>query len=174
MSQYEDVCVPVPTELFIKLAQFLKEQEDRRNPVLAVHDAIDYWMDNASWKPELIAQRSEFASRGYTWKYDERCLFLPHGTEIRMPHKGKNYYAAIEGDQFTYDGKSMSPGSFANLIAHGSRNAWICLWVKRPADSEWKLVDHLSPSAKSKAQAQRADRMLDELANTGHENPSAN
>lgn len=158
------IAVPVPLDLFQRLSEFLKEEGDSRDPVRAAWDAIDYWIDNAGWKPELIRQET---SHGYTWKYNDRCLFLPHGTEIRMPHKGKYYYAVVEGDEIRYGDQTMTPGSLANFIAGGSRNAWISLWVNRPGDEEWTLADQLSPSAKAKA---LADRLLDEL---GDKNPSA-
>jgi len=160
---YKHVAVPIPADLFVRLATFLQEEGSARNPVVAVSDAIDYWIENASWKREIIPETVGFASRGYTWKYDDRCLFLPHGTEIRMPHKGQYHYAAVEGDEIKYNGQTMTPGALANFIAQGSRNAWLHLWIKRPGDKEWTLADRISPSAKSKAQAVRADRMLDEL-----------
>jgi hypothetical protein len=158
------VAVPVPLELFQRLSEFLKEEGDSRDPIRAAWDAIDYWIDNASWKPELIRQER---SSGYTWKYDDRCLFLPHGTEIRMPHKGKYHYAVVEGDEIKYNGQTMTPGTLANTIANGSRNAWISLWIKRPGDNEWTLADRLSPTSKSRS---AADRLLDEVGST---NPSA-
>ncbi len=160
---YEHVAVPIPADLFVRLATFLQEQGSARNPVTAVSDAIDYWIENASWKQEIVPGVAGFSSRGYTWKYDDRCLFLPHGTEIRMQHKGQYHYAAVEGDEVRYKGLTMTPGALANAIALGSRNAWLHLWIKRPADKEWTLADRLSPSAKSKALAERADQMLHEL-----------
>lgn len=160
---YKHVAVPIPADLFVRLATFLQDQGSARNPVIAVSDAIDYWIDNASWKQEIVPEIAGHASRGYTWKYDDRCLFLPHGTEIRMQHKGHYYYGAVEADEIKYNGQSMTPGALANTIAQGSRNAWLHLWIKRPSDKEWTLADRLSPSVKSKAQAHRVDGMLDEL-----------
>jgi hypothetical protein len=145
-----EIAVPIPVDELLNLAQFLRAQGDTRSPVTAVRDAIDYWMDNASWKPELLHRRKADASRGYTWKYSDRCLFLPDGTQIRMPHKGKYYYAAVEGDEVKHEGRAMTPGQLANFVAQGSRNAWKCLWVKRPGDQEWRPADQLSPTAKSK------------------------
>ncbi len=144
MKEY--VAIPVSVNQFIELAQFLREQGDTRNPIEAACDAINYWMENASWKPELVRQHDSVASRGYTWKHKDRCLFLPHGTQVRMRHKGEYHYAAVEGDEIKYQGRTMSPGQLANFIAQGSRNAWIHLWVKRPGDAEWRLADHLSPA----------------------------
>ena len=132
------ISVPVPTKLFLDLAKFLELNKDNREPVSAISDAIDYWLDNASWKPELLTENS---SIGYQWK----SLFLPNDTQIRMFYKGKYFYAKVDGDQIVYNGESISPGSLANTIAGGSRNAWRVLWIKRPQDEEWMLSDDCRP-----------------------------
>lgn len=128
------ISVPISTQQFLDLAGFLNNNGDARDPSLAIADAIDYWMDNASWKPELLRQS---VARGYQWK----SLFLPDGTEVRMQYKGQYHYAKVEGDQLVYEGAPTTPGSLANTIASSSRNAWRDLWVKRPADAEWRLAD---------------------------------
>lgn len=128
------ISVPLPTQQFLELVDFLRSNNDPRDPVEVVVAAIDYWLDNASWKPELL---SESDTRGYQWKN----LFLSSGTQIRMQYKGTYFYAKVEGDEIIYDGKSISPGSLANTIAGNSRNAWRDLWLKRPDDKEWKLAD---------------------------------
>lgn len=139
------ISVPLTTRQFLALADFLRAKEDPRDPVAAVADAIDYWMDNADWKPELLRQST---GRGYQWK----SLFLPDGTEVRMQYKGQYRYAKVEGDLLLFEGEPTTPGSLANTIAGGSRNAWRDLWVKRPNDAEWRLADDLrvtDPSAGS-------------------------
>ena len=128
------ISVPIYTQQFLELANFLRSNGDPRDPVEIVSVAIDYWLDNASWKPELL---SESDTRGYQWKN----LFLPSGTQIRMQYKGAYFYAKVDGDEIIYDGQPISPGSLANTIAGNSRNAWRDLWIKRPEDKEWKLAD---------------------------------
>ena len=128
------ISVPVHTQQFLELVNFLRSNADPRDPVEIVSIAIDYWLDNASWKPELL---SESNARGYQWKN----LFLVSGTQIRMQYKGAYFYAKVDGDEIIYDGKPISPGSLANTIAGNSRNAWRDLWIKRPEDKEWKLAD---------------------------------
>jgi len=128
------IAVPIDTDLFLTLADFLRSNRDPRNPVHVVSEAIEYWLDNASWKPELLTESS---TRGYQWK----SLFLADGTEIRMQYKGAYSYAKVEGDEIIYNGKSISPGSLANTIAGSSRNAWRDLWIKRPDEKEWRLAD---------------------------------
>jgi hypothetical protein len=144
------VAVPIPTQQFLELSDFLRSKNDRRDPVLAVRDAIDYWLQNADWKPELLSQSD---TRGYQWK----SLFLPEGTQIRMSYKGTYHYAKVEGDQIIYEGKSISPGSLANTITSSSRNAWRDLWIKRPDDREWKLSDDCRETREA------TDKLLGEL-----------
>jgi hypothetical protein len=134
------IAVPIPTQLFLQLAEFLRSKGDARDPVTAVYDAIDYWMSNADWKPELLRQSS---GQGYQWK----SLFMPEGTEVRMQYKGRYHYAKVEGDYLVHEGEPTSPGSMANTVASSSRNAWKDLWIKRPTDPEWRLADDLRTEA---------------------------
>ena len=133
------IAIPIPTDLFLELADFLRKSNHPGDPVSIIHSAIDYWMDNASWKPELLEKR--MPGRGYQWK----SLFLPEGTQVRMPYKGKYYYATVVGDELTYENKPITPAKFANTIAQSSRNAWRDLWIKRPSDPEWRLADDCRP-----------------------------
>ena len=135
---------------FLELSDFL-QQNYHRDPVLAVRDAIEYWLQNADWKPELLSQS---AARGYQWK----SLFLPEGTQIRMSCRGTYHYAKVEGDEIIYDGKPISPGSLVNTITSSSRNAWRDLWIKRPDDKEWKLSDDCRRESR-----ETADKLLAEL-----------
>ena len=146
--------VPVETSLFLRLAGFLESNGDLRDPVIMVSDAIEYWLDNATWKPELLAASD---SLGYQWK----SLFLPDATQIRMSYKGKYFYAKVEGDKIIYDGKSISPGRLVNTIAGSSRSAWRDLWIKRPNDNEWKFADHCRPEF-----IEAGDVLLQELLGT--------
>ena len=130
------ISVPVSTKQFLELAHFLRSKGDQRDPVLAVADAIDYWMQNADWKPELLCQST---GHGFQWKE----IFLPDGTEVRMQYKGQYYYASVEDDQLMYQGNSTTPSRLSNTIARSSRNAWRDLWVKRPTDVEWYLANDL-------------------------------
>jgi hypothetical protein len=127
------IAVPVPTRLFLDLFEFLRQSDDPRDPVDIVAVAIEYWLDNASWKPELLSKGS---TQGYQWK----SLFLPDGTEVRMHYKGAYKYAKVEGDRLIYDGQPTRPGALVNRITGSSRNAWRDLWIKRPADLKWRLA----------------------------------
>ena len=96
----------------------MRSKNDRRDPVLAVRDAIDYWLQNADWKPELLSQSE---TRGYQWK----SLFLPEGTQIRMSYKGTYHYAKVEGDQIIYEGKSISPMIAAEKPGRRRTSSWL-------------------------------------------------
>jgi hypothetical protein len=153
------ISVPVPTELFLELAEFLRSKDDPRDPVVVVATAIDYWMVNADWKPELLVESD---ARGYQWKN----VFLPDGTQIRMQYQGSYSYAKVEGDDLIYQGSPISPGILAKPIAGGyNRNAWRDLWIKRPEDKEWILADDLRAQSKD-----AAEKLLEELGGTSNTN----
>ncbi len=147
------ISVPIRTEVFLDLVDFLREQGSNRDPVATVEVAINYWIENASWKQEdLMPEIFKTESRGYTWKYKETSFFLPHNTEIRMRYKEQYHYAKVEGDEIKYQGKPISPATLANTIATtdkglGSRNAWKDLWIKRPWEKEWTLADEFRNAA---------------------------
>jgi len=146
------VSIPVSTSLFLQLAEFLRHNNDPRDPVVVASEAIQYWMDNAEFKPELLVESD---ARGYQWKN----VFLPDGTQIRMQYQGSYSYAKVDGDELTYQGSPISPGSLAKTIAGGyNRNAWRDLWIKRPEDREWILADDLRAQSK-----EVAEKLLEEL-----------
>ena len=93
----------------------------------------------ADWQTDSGELPLRGEARGYQWKN----LFLPDGTQMRMPYKGKHYFAKVEGDEIIYEGTSISPSSLANMITSSSRNAWRDFWIKRPGDPDWSLADDL-------------------------------
>jgi hypothetical protein len=129
-----NICVSIPTELFLDLCTFLKTRNDSRDPVLCIADAIDYWLQNAEEKPELLSVQPLL---GYQWKN----LFMPSGTELRMSYRGSYKYAKVDGDQIIYQGVSVTPSTLANTIAGSSRNAWRDLWIRLPGEPEWRLAN---------------------------------
>ena len=135
------ISVPIPARLFLKLAEFLRDQGSDRDPVKAVADAVDYWIDNASWKQKDLMPEIFDQQKGYRWK----ALFLPHGTIVRMKYKGEFHYAKVDGDRITFKGQSVSPSEFANGVTGTSRNAWRDIEIRRPGDETWHLADNLRP-----------------------------
>lgn len=152
------ISIPVYTKTFLMLANFLQEQGSNKDPVIAVEDAIHYWMDNASWKQEdLMPELFTTGSRGYTWKYKNNSIFLPHDAEIRMRYKRQYHYAKIECDEIKFQGVSVSPSTLVKTITGNCRNAWRDLWIKYPNSDEWKLADD------SRRQQEKVARELDPL-----------
>jgi hypothetical protein len=81
--------------------------------------------------------------RGYRWKD----VFLPEGTELCFTHKGRTYGAVVTGGRILHEGNPVTPSRFINAVAGPGRNAWIGLWVRRPADAVWVLADDLRRAA---------------------------
>ena len=139
MSQ---ISVPVSTDVFLRLNNFLKESGSPRDPVSAVEDAIEYWLMNADWKKETLLPETfvDESSRGYMWKR----VFLPQGTLLRMRKTDGSFeYAKVEGDHPVYKGERLSPNQFALKVAGNARDAWRDVWVKRPFDQDYIRADHL-------------------------------
>lgn len=126
------VAILIPTEQVFRLRDFLQESGIEFDPTEVVSRAIDYFLDNASWKPELIPQPDQF-DRGFLWKE----LFLPRGTQLRMKYQGRYFYAAVEDDEIIYEGEPVSPSGFTISVTGTSRNAWADIEVKRPNDTTW-------------------------------------
>ncbi|PZQ14302.1 MAG: hypothetical protein DI565_12850 [Ancylobacter novellus] len=135
------VSVPLPTATFLELAAFLKQAGSDRDPVAAVAEAVDYWIENASWKTETLLPETvvDDGSRGYTWK----SVFLPSGTLVRMKYGSDFHYAKVEGDYLVHEGERVSPNQFALRVAGGARDAWRDLWIKRPGDEDYVPADDL-------------------------------
>jgi len=152
--------VPVPAELFLRLADFLRQQNDGRDAVTVVSDAIEYWLVNADAKPELLGQSLNEDSTGYQWKH----LFLPHQTQLRMQYRDQYYYAVIEKDKMVYQGRETSPGSMVNEISGTSRSAWRDLWFKRPSDNTWLPASEFSKERQK--QVDLGNRLLDQLTSS--------
>ena len=127
------ISIPLPTSLFLELVDFLREQGSDRDPVSAIETAINYWVDNASWKQEDLLPEIFTKDKGYTWKE----LFLPHGTSVRMKYKGTYYYANVVSDQILYNEQVVSPSEFTYQVTSSRRNAWRDIEIRRSNDSEW-------------------------------------
>jgi len=82
---------------------------------------------------------------GYQWAYEGGSLFLPNGSEIRMPYYDDFYYAKVVAGQILYNGVAVSPAGLTTAITKSSRNAWRCLWIKMTKDDTWRLADDFRP-----------------------------
>ena len=131
------VCVPIPIELYSAL---LDKHPTKANSVIEnqLYDYLERTVDDDFDLNSLFA--------GYNW----RNIFLPHQTKIRMKYGSEYHYAEVVDDKIIYEDEIYSPSKLANKIAGHSRNAWECLWIRRPSDSEWHLADDLRKQGKSK------------------------
>lgn len=156
MTSQSFINVPVPTEVFLELVHFLNGVGSSRDPVATVTLAIDYWIQNASDKPDDLLPDVVDAEKGYRWKQ----LYLPHGSIIRMKYRGQFHYAKVEGDKIKYEKKVVSPSEFANTVTGTSRNAWRDLEVKRPNDRAWFLADYLRTQEEKMTDTRSQERSL--------------
>ena len=130
----QNINVPIPTSKFIGLVDFLRERNSPRDPLEVIESAIDYWMDNADWKEEILSPVS--MATGYSWK----SVFLPSGSALRIRYNSEYHYAKVDGDSLIYDGESVSPNQFAMKVAGCARDAWRDVWIKRPGDSDYVVA----------------------------------
>ena len=153
------ICIPIPTELFLEINDFLRERNDPRDPVSGVLDAIDYWLHGLDVKPEVLIKEdgNNKLSHGYQWKK----LFLPHGTELRMKYNNQFFYAKVKGKEIMFDGKSVTPAAMVNSISGTSRSAWRDIWIKRPEDRQWLHTKKWS--LEKERQETRGNKLLNEL-----------
>jgi len=135
--QRSQISVPVDTDTFVALVHFLEGHSSWRDPVEVVGEAINYWIDNAEWKPEFLDKREQI--NGYRWK----ALLLPDGTKIRMKYEQEYHYAEVVGDAFLWNGKPSSPSQFAGGVTNTARNAWRDLEIQRPGERGWNIADDL-------------------------------
>jgi hypothetical protein len=131
-----NISVPISTDTFIGLVDFLREKNSLRDPLEVIESAIAYWTDNADWKDEILSPVG--VATGYSWK----SLFLPSGTVLRLRYESEYHYAKIEGDKLVYDGAPIrSPNRFALRVTGGARDAWRDVWIKRPGDEDFVVAD---------------------------------
>jgi hypothetical protein len=71
--------------------------------------------------------------------------FLPSGTNLRARYKSLIYSAAIMGDELVLEGgKKFRTASAAAKEITGTNVNGLAFWeVKRPNDSEWKMIKAL-------------------------------
>jgi hypothetical protein len=77
---------------------------------------------------------------GYLWN----SILLPPGTEARITFKGITFCAVVEGNDFLFEGKKLTPSQFVNAYAGGRREL---LWIKRPQDRDFGRADDLATTA---------------------------
>lgn len=77
---------------------------------------------------------------------------LPHGTELRMRHNGRQYSGIIDNGEWLVEGKRFnSPSAAAGGVAltrdgkSTQLDGWIYWYCKRPGDIDWTSIKQLRP-----------------------------
>jgi hypothetical protein len=153
----QSVAVPVSGSI---IAEIILRSQGRVDPVGLIESAITDFLERTRgdalvWSEEhadAVAeehadgslQKYGPASRGYYWTSRLGSAFLPNGTQLKMPYKGRDHFAEIRHQQPYYEGAPCSPSQFASRVANlTSRDAWRDIWVKRPDDKDWLTANRL-------------------------------
>lgn len=123
-----------------ELASYLARSGSTLSPDEALDAAVREWI--AAREAGDIARGHGASQRrpgGYQWK----CLFLAHGSELRVYHEGRYHYAEVCQDLLMHGGRPLSPRQFVLAVMGEPRNAWRELWVRRPSDARWKMASVL-------------------------------
>lgn len=147
------ISIPLSTSTFLELAAFLRDAGSEMDPVWAVEEAVEYWLDNARWKtadllPDTV-QKPQRAS--YIWKAkDKRTglplspIILPHGTCLRINTNEGAKQAFVDDGKLMFEGKKVrSPNAFAAAAAGHARDAWRDVFVQFPGQQSFELADSL-------------------------------
>ena len=121
--QKEAIAVYLKAGTYVDLAMQLRRLGDHREPEEIIAVAVRYW----------LAATGHSRQRGYQWKE----LFLPEGSELRLRYRGVDYFAAVEGDQLLYQGDSVSPRLWTQMVTGTVRNPWRDVWVRRSVNEAW-------------------------------------
>jgi len=125
-----DTTHPVYMELYFQM----RKREDLRSQEEIMLIALREWMEREYGQP---------TDRGYQWKD----LFLPHGTRLRIIHRGHGYMAQVEGNLLMADGKIVTPSSWATEVCGSVRNAWRDICVRRNYREPWTHASDLRAGA---------------------------
>ena len=138
----------------LQLTDHLWKLRDLRSPDEVVTIAVKEWM------ARNFVSGTE---RGYQWK----ALFLPHGTRLRIRHKGVCHFAQIEGDLLIAEGRIVSPRAWTMQVCGSVRNAWRDIYMRRnytepwTQASAWRTSDAADPKRPGIDRRHRARRSLD-------------
>jgi hypothetical protein len=136
------ISIPISTKQFLDVIAHLKLLNSDRDPVEAIHAAIQFWIESSSVNkdfPDGTDSAPQSTSDGYWWK----SVFLPKGTKIRMSYKGKVFLADVSDDGIVFQGTTMSPSGFVFHATGTTRNAWRDIEVQFANSQRWISADSL-------------------------------
>lgn len=126
------VCVPLPTELYARLAMVQP---------YGVSGLIQSLAEDFLERTADLREANAPAKSGLHWDN----VYLPDGTLVRTKYLGKYKQAEIMEGRIVWEKKTF--GSLSQLArsmrGDNSNNAWKVLEVKRPGDAAWRLADFL-------------------------------
>jgi len=140
--------------IYTELHYQMRKREDLRSEEEITLIALQEWMARNYGQP---------TNHGYQWKD----LFLPHGTSLRIGHRGMCYFAQVEGDLLIADGKITTPNKWAEEVCGSVRNAWRDICIRRTfregwtAASAWRAAAGEQPKRPGINRRRRARRLTD-------------
>lgn len=119
--------IEIDFEVFQELTSKRKSEEDGYNEVIRRLLKLPEKLGGMGSSPD----NSGWVSKGY---------HFPEGTEFKAEFRGMEYFAAIKGGKFIYDGVSYSSFSGAAKAITGSqRNGWD-FWSQKQPGGRWKRL----------------------------------
>jgi Protein of unknown function (DUF2924) len=118
--------VEIDFEVFQTLTGRRKSEEDDYNDVIRRLLKLPPKLNS-----EGKSGDSEWVSKGFRF---------PEGTEFKAEFRGIEYFAAIRGGKFVYDGIAYNSFSgAAKVITGGQRNGWD-FWLQKQPGGRWRKV----------------------------------
>jgi hypothetical protein len=143
------IAIPIPTKLFLAVLTRLRETGSDRDPVDAIHHAIEAWLSASAPKhdrsraSEDVRHQDVDERDGYWWKL----VFLPSGTKVRMTYRGRMAQAEVSSSGINYQGQPLTPSEFTHRVTNTNRNAWRDIELLFPDSESWVSADDLRKDA---------------------------
>ena len=119
--------VEIDFEVFQALTGLRKSEGDSYNDVVRRLLKLSKKSDDN----ESPGEGSGWVSKGYNF---------PEGTEFKTEFRGAEYFAAIRGGKFIFDGTAYNSFSgAARAITGGQRNGWD-FWLQKQPGGRWKRL----------------------------------
>lgn len=136
---HSSVSIPIPTSLFLDVAEKLRSQGRDPDPVGHVMSLIEGWLLQHHSEAPLVTTSNPSVSQndGYWWK----SVYIPNGSLARMTYKGRNYQAVVTQRGFEFEGRALTASEFTFAVTNTARNAWRDIELKFPDATTWVPAD---------------------------------